>query len=193
MSPEWAIVLVTAIYCLLTLLIFWANHSSVITIKEQLKEMKRQFDESNRAFVTAHFELVRNGLMTICVGNQGTRVATDVRVKIKQIDINTTSGELRNNLEELCRAPFSLGIGQSWFFYLDTIEGFKQITGRSIDFEISYRDEFKSYNNTTSIEFNEHFGPLRYRSAMQDMLNEVREGVAALKKLPEAINRSKKE
>lgn len=79
---DWLMVIITAIYVVATIFICLANIKSAEATREQLVESKRQFDEENRAYVTVTFDVIRGGLMVLCVENHGKQIANDVKVHI---------------------------------------------------------------------------------------------------------------
>ena len=85
MSPDWAMVWITVVYVMATCAICWANIRSANATKAQLAETKRQFDEENRALVTATFEIIRNGIAALCIENHGKQVAYNVEIRMEQL------------------------------------------------------------------------------------------------------------
>ena len=87
---DWLMVIITFVYVVATVFICWANIKSAKATRDQLAESKRQFDEENRAFVTATFDIVRSGLAVLCIENHGKQVANNVEIRISsQMDRDT--------------------------------------------------------------------------------------------------------
>lgn len=181
MNADWAMVAITGVYCLATILILWSNYCSNSNAKKQLTIMKKQYDESNRAVVTAHLELIRNGLIAICVKNHGTRVAMKVNLGIHESSRVGLKGELKDLVSEHNRAVFTLGVGQSWYFLLGATDSMQQLSGKAIRLDLSYKDSIGEYKETNYIEYNEHFGPLLYTSIEQELVNEVKNCAKSIK------------
>lgn len=68
---DWIMVIITTIYVIATIFICKANIKSANATREQVAEQKRQFDETNRAFVTINFDIIRSGLAMLHIQNHG--------------------------------------------------------------------------------------------------------------------------
>ena len=89
--------IVTFVYVIATIFICIANIRSAKATREQVAEQKRQFDESNRAYVTVHFEVTPSKLYTLCVCNHGNKVAKNVHLEISDEFIEELTDELKEN------------------------------------------------------------------------------------------------
>ena len=73
--------IVTFVYVVATIFICMANIKSANATREQVAEQKRQFDESNRAYITVNFEITPSKIYTLCVTNHGNKVAKNVHLE----------------------------------------------------------------------------------------------------------------
>lgn len=184
---DWLMVAITFIYVCATILICIYNFKSTKAMRDQTAEMKRQFNENNRASVTVNFELIRNGLMAIRVWNQGNRMAMNVKVMISGCFLDRCGDEVKKQLEALSHAIFTLGSGQSWYFNLGSHLNISQLKDRNIQFRLSYEDNVQSYIEAVNIGFNEYFAPILYESPIEDLREEVKKGVTNLTNISRSI------
>ena len=75
-------VVLTAVYVIATIAICLFNYKSAQATREQVAESARQFEETNRAFVTVYADFIRNGLFVLCVSNSGNKPAKEINVNI---------------------------------------------------------------------------------------------------------------
>ena len=75
---------ITGVYVIATIAICVANFKSANATRKQLQEQQRQFNESNRAFVTVTFEIIRSGLAMLHIQNTGKQIAQNVHISISQ-------------------------------------------------------------------------------------------------------------
>ena len=55
MTAEWVMVIITGVYVIATIFICWANIKAANASKEQLREMQRQFAETNKPNIELEF------------------------------------------------------------------------------------------------------------------------------------------
>ncbi len=114
----------------------WAAISSIITFimviatfislkhnREQLKEIKRQWQEENRARL--NFSIVsNNGLFLLKISNIGNNNAYDIKLKFSDCFLNCLYAEtVKNNFVNLERKSFIIEAGVSKYIYLSPIYG----------------------------------------------------------------------
>ena len=96
---DWLMVIITAVYVAATIVICVFNGKSAKAAKEQtetarqqIDEMIRQYNESNRPIVIVRFEIIRSGLLCFVLENIGPVVAEDIKIRIND--------EVIDNLEK---------------------------------------------------------------------------------------------
>ena len=184
---DWLMVIITGIYVIATIAICWANIKSAKATREQVAEAKRQFEESNRAFVTVTFEIVRSGVLVLQIKNEGHRIAEKVKIRLSpEFIANLPDGFVKNHAEILCNTAFTLGIGQTKYLHLGGNLQLKDIAKELLSVEISYQDSFSEYNETSIIDLTQYFWQLLYESPTADAYQEMKK----ISKELQSINRS---
>ena len=59
MNADWVMVIITGVYVIATIFICWANIKAANASKEQLREMQKQFAETNRPIIELEFHYSR--------------------------------------------------------------------------------------------------------------------------------------
>lgn len=75
MTPDWAMVIITAVYVVATIFICCANIKSAKASQAQLTEMQRQFAESNRPEIEVEFHYLRRTWYVVRFVNRGEKTA----------------------------------------------------------------------------------------------------------------------
>jgi hypothetical protein len=86
--------------------------------QEQLNEIKRQWDEKNRARLNLSI-IINDGLILLKISNIGKNNAFDIRLKISQNFIdNILSEYIRSTFNHLQEKPFAIEAGKSKYFMI---------------------------------------------------------------------------
>lgn len=143
--------IVTFVYVVATIFICIANIRSAKATREQVAEQKRQFDESNRAYVTVHFEVTPSKLYTLCVCNHGNKVAKNVHLEISGEFIEELENDkVKHLLKNTKESKIDIGIGQKWYLWLGVL-GDRVTMQKSVAFNLTYSDDNTSYNEAYNI------------------------------------------
>ena len=67
---DWAMVVLTAIYVLATILICYFNYRSTKASREQAAEMRRQYEEENRPYITVELIYERKAIYGLRFSNR---------------------------------------------------------------------------------------------------------------------------
>ena len=181
--------LVTAVYVIATILICRANIKSANATKEQIEETRRQFEENNRAFVTVTFDVIRSGLLVLCIENHGKRIASNVNIAVSEEFIqNITDVSDKEHIRELCKASFTLGIGRSWYVGLGNHMQLDELSKAPLAVAISYEDSRSHYREQTSIDLKQYFWVLLYDSPTEDAYQEMRKQTKELEKFQKELH-----
>ena len=168
-------VMITFVYVVATVEICRANINSAKATREQNEELKRQFDEENRAFVTVSLEVIRNGLTVIHIQNFGKLVAENVNVQIDNHFIdNLPNAHAQDNLKSLSNSKFMLGIGQSRYVFIGTSPQNTQIGKETLSVDLSYSDSKKKYKEHIEIDLSQYYWALIYDSPEDDLCEEIK-------------------
>lgn len=189
---DWIMIGITSVYVVATILICIFNYRSAKATKEQVSESIRQFKESNRAFVTITFEIIRSGLAVLHIQNHGKQIAKDVHIQVSQAFMrNMTDLSDRKNLETLSNSTFSLGIGQSWYCLIGSHLQLKQMSKEILHLNFSYSDYFNIYHESTDIDLKQYFWSLIYDSPIEDTYKEMKKIPEDLESINKSINNLK--
>ena len=77
---DWLMVSITFVYAVVTVLILIANNKSAKIAKEQVDEMQREFEESNRPRIEVELQLINRCAIVLRFCNNGRLTAKHVRI-----------------------------------------------------------------------------------------------------------------
>lgn len=185
---DWLMVGITAVYVIATGFICWANIKSAKATREQVAEAKRQFEESNRAFVTVAFEVIKSGLAVLHIQNHGKRVASNVKIQVSSAFVSNIANKTdKEHVKTLCESAFTLGIGQSWYICIGSHLELDQMSSKLLSIEISYEDSESKYNETTVIDLKQYFWALLYESPTEDLYQEIKNLTKSVQSIDKSI------
>lgn len=188
MDPNWVMVIITGVYVVATIFICIANIKSAKATKEQVEEAKKQFEENNRAYVTADFEVIRNGLLAIHITNHGKRVANDITVHIcEEFISNIDEPFFAEQINRINHSRFTLGIGQSWYLSFGSIRHLEKLSDEKIKISFSYIDSKNTYNEFEEIDLKQYHWALLYESPLQDELQEIKVISKSIKSIDKSL------
>ena len=176
---EWIMVIITAVYVVATIVICVFNgkaaKAAIIqtdTAKQQIDEMIRQFNESNRPNVIVRFEIVRSGLLCFVIENIGSVAAEDVRITVNEEFLkNLETVDEQKNLRKATEATIFLSRHQKLHIVLGGQMQFDIIAKVIAKFDITYNGTFKEH---TEIDLSQYSFMLVYRSEMEDISQQLK-------------------
>lgn len=119
MDPQWVMVIITGIYVIATIFICWANFKSANASKEQLKEMQKQYAETNRPLIELEFHYSRRTWYIARFVNHGNMTAQRVKISLEQAFIDSLPEEsFRNELERIKGKECIIGVGQHYDLFI---------------------------------------------------------------------------
>ena len=119
MNAEWTMVIITGIYVVATVFICWANFKSANASKEQLKEMQKQYAETNRPLIEIEFHYSRRTWYLARFVNHGNLTAQHVRINLNQSFIDSLPEEsFRNELKRIMGRECIIGVGQHYDLFI---------------------------------------------------------------------------
>lgn len=118
---DWAMVALTAVYVIATIFICYFNYRSAKASKEQVEEMRRQYDAENRPYITVELIYERRAYYGLRFTNHGKRIANHVSIQFEQgfIDCITEPG-FKSLLEKQKSRECIIGIGQHYDLFFET-------------------------------------------------------------------------
>lgn len=122
-SPDWVMVIITAIYVVATCAICWANIKSAKATRDQVAESIRQFSENNRPYITCEYILKQRSYCGISVRNTGNQVARNLSIHINSAFLDSLKPNGFDSFQKLNESLYTLvGIGQSYEFYFSEVK-----------------------------------------------------------------------
>ena len=118
---DWLMVSITFVYAVVTGLILIANNKSAKIAKEQVDEMQREFEESNRPRIKVELQLINRCAIVLRFCNNGRLTAKHVRIAFDDECIDSLpekefAEQLRNQKGKEC----IIGAGQHYDMFLGT-------------------------------------------------------------------------
>ena len=81
--------LVTIVYVAATIIICWANYQSAKASREQLDEMKKQYEDENRPRIETEYIFVKRSIYGLRFVNHGKETAQNVTIELSEDFINS--------------------------------------------------------------------------------------------------------
>ena len=185
---DWAMVVLTAIYVLATIFICYFNYGSTKASREQAAEMRRQYEEENRPYITVELIYERKAFYGLQFSNHGKRLADHVRIQLDQAFVDSLNEpSFRATLERTKGKECIIGIGQHYDLYFGTNK-FRENTEKSaLSGQVTYQDGSRTYTEAFSIDFDSYATFFSVNSAADDFLKEMRAQTKELKGIKEAL------
>lgn len=185
---DWAMVVLTAIYVLATIFICYFNYGSTKASREQAAEMRRQYEEENRPYITVELIYERKAFYGLRFSNHGKRLADHVRIQLDQAFVDgLNEPSFRATLERTKGKECIIGIGQHYDLYFGTNK-FRENTEKSaLSGQVTYQDGSRTYTEAFSIDFDSYATFFSVNSAADDFLKEMRAQTKELKGIKEAL------
>ena len=173
MLTDWLMVAITAVYVVATIFICRANIKSADATREQVAEAKRQYEEEHRAHIFYKLVYERRAVYGMRFTNHGRRVATNVRILLKQefVDSIPRIPSFDSGLSTLKEREFTLGIGQSYDIYFGGKEFRNNLNKVPIEGTITYSDAKKSYSEKFYIDFEKYATFFSVDSETDDLID----------------------
>lgn len=181
-------VLITAVYVIATILICWANIKSANAAKTQLAEMKRQYDEENRPYITIEVIYEKRCFYGLRFTNHGKRIANHVRIDLgKDFLDSLTDKSMKELLEAEVGKECIIGVGQHYDLFFGTREYWRSPHKASINGSVSYMDGIKPYEDAIDINLIDYATFFSTNSEAEDFLKKVDTLNQELKEIKRAI------
>lgn len=184
---DWLMVIITAIYVVATIVICYFNGISAKaakeqteTAKQQIDEMIRQYNESNRPIVIVRFEVIKSGLLCFVLENIGPVEAYDIKIRINDEFLDNLEKEINNfekedkqiYLRKVTESTLFLSSHQKIYVMLGGNPEFSKIANVPAIFDISYNGK---YDEHTEIDLLQYEGMIIYRSELEDISQHLKD------------------
>lgn len=192
MLTDWLMVIITAVYVLATIFICRANIKSAEATREQVAEVKRQYEGEHRAYISYQFIFERRTWYGMRFTNHGKRVANHVQIKLSQEFLDSISAfQMGRGLKELSEKEFSLGIGQSYDIFFGADEFRSNPNKKPIVGEITYQDSHETYCEAFDIDFEKYGTIFSVNSLADDLHEDMKKMTMGLKSISSELNKLK--
>lgn len=188
MTSEWAMVVLTGIYVVATILICLFNYGSTNASKAQAAEMRRQFDEDNRPYITVELIYERRVFFGLRFSNHGKRLANHVSIQFNQEFIDSINEpNFKNVLEQTKGKECIIGIGQHYDIFFGSDEFRRNPDKAAISGQISYTDGNRSYEESFNIDFDSYATIYSVDTDADDLKKEMKAQTKELKGIKDAL------
>ena len=153
MTADWVMVIITGVYVIATIFICWANIKAANASKEQLREMQRQFAETNKPNIELEFHYSRRTWYIARFVNRGSLSAQHVKINLDQEFIDSLPEEsMKKELERIKGKECIIGAGQHYDLYIGSNQlrgnpNMKPLTGT-----IEYKAQGETYHNDLYVD-----------------------------------------
>ena len=167
-------VIITTVYAGVTIFIMLANRKSAKVAQEELREMKRQYEEDNRPFIEAEFCFERRKWFIFRLVNHGKRNAQHVKFEFDEEFINSLpEKEFRQLLEKQNNKECIIGVGQHHDIYIATNKLINSTNKKPITGWVKYQDEKKEYEVPIFIDI-ENYATFMSVDVEEPLIKEVK-------------------
>lgn len=151
---DWLMVIITFVYVVATCFICWANIKSANSSKAQLEEMKKQYVDENRPYVTVEVIFEKRCFYGLRFTNHGKRIAKNVQIDLGQGFLDSlTESNFKEMLEKQKGKECIIGIGQHFDLFIGSNEFRNRVDKQPVNGWISFSDGVNKYNEPLYIEF----------------------------------------
>lgn len=193
---DWVMVLLTGVYVVATIIICYFNYGSTKAAREQAAEMRRQYEEENRPYITVELIYERKTFYGLRFSNHGKRLANHVVIQLKQAFIDSISEPaFKKALERSQGKECIIGIGQHYDLYFGSNEFRAKTEKEPLAGVVTYQDSGHHYSEEFLIDFESYATFYSVNTDVDDFLKEIKGQTKALKgisgNLREIANNSK--
>lgn len=154
MITDWLMVIITFVYVVATCFICWANIKSANSSKVQLEEMKKQYVDENRPYVTVEVIFEKRCFYGLRFTNHGKRIAKNVQIDLGQGFLDSlTESNFKEMLEKQKGKECIIGIGQHFDLFIGSNKFRNRVDKQPVNGWISFSDGVNKYNEPLYIEF----------------------------------------
>lgn len=180
---DWLLVIITAIYAITTICILLANKASAKATKMQAEEMKRQFEQENRPYITTELIYEKRTFWGLRFSNHGRKIAEHVLIDYDASFIESLSEPFKQIITSQRGKECIIGVGQHYdlFFGKNDIRGKKDL--EPVKGEITYTNNGIKYTGSFNIDLKNYMTFYSIFSEEEDMIKALREQNRELKEI----------
>lgn len=185
---DWAMVALTTVYVIATILICYFNYRSAKVSKEQAEEMHRQYDAENRPYITAELIYERKSFYGLRFTNHGRRIANHVSIQLEQGFLDSIiEPTFKSLLEKQKGRECIIGIGQHYDLFFGTNKFRNNSDKAPIAVHLAYSNGEKTYSDDLHIDFDTYATFFSVNSDTDEMLKEMKTQAEELRGINEAL------
>ena len=196
MTADWVMVIITGVYVIATIFICWANIKAANASKEQLREMQRQFAETNKPNIELEFHYSRRTWYIARFVNRGSLSAQHVKINLDQEFIDSLPEEsMKKELERIKGKECIIGAGQHYDLYIGSNQlrgnpNMKPLTGT-----IEYKAQGETYQSDLYVDLENYMTFFSSTTDEEDLLKSMKKIGDELKGIKQilSIQSTKKE
>lgn len=189
---DWAMVILTAIYVVATIFICRFNYGAAKASKEQVAEMRRQYEEDNRPYITVELIYERKSFYGLKLSNCGKRLANHVRIQLDQRFLDSLDEPIFIELlEQAKNKECIIGIGQHYDLYFGSNKFHANTKKSNISGKVIYQDGTHTYIEEFNIDFDSYATFFSLNSDIDKMLNEMKSQTKELREIGNNVQRLK--
>lgn len=196
MTADWVMVIITGVYVIATIFICWANIKAANASKEQLREMQREFAETNKPNIELEFHYSRRTWYIARFVNRGSLSAQHVKINLDQEFIGSLPEEsMKKELERIKSKECIIGAGQHYDLYIGSNQlrgnpNMKPLTGT-----IEYKAQGETYQSDLYVDLENYMTFFSSTTDEEDLLKSMKKIGDELKGIKQilSIQSTKKE
>ena len=184
-NHELLLLLITFVYVIATILIFYMNKKAADASQKQVIEMQRQYRDSNRPYITCEYILLNRVFCGIRITNHGNMVAKDLTFAISSDFIKSLDPEHFIDFPKLNDSHYKLvGIGQSFDFIFSSAKNKPKVP---FHMTIYYRGEVDKYSETFNFDLEKQLPIYSVTEFSETLIKAIKEQNDILSNIQEAL------
>ena len=187
---NWVLVIVTMVYATATIFICIYNYRLAKATREQVIELKRQYDSENRPYITVELIYVRKAFYGLRLTNHGKRIANHVSICLSQEFIESIAEQnFKSELEKTKGKECIIGIGEHYELFFGTNEFRDNPNKIPISGYVTYSDIKERFRDEFFIDFKIYATAYAVDSDADDLLNAMKKQTQELKDIESVLAR----
>lgn len=169
MTPDWLMVIITAVYVIATIFICYFNAKSAAEARRQTEQMSLQFRMSNRPIVSVEIVYLKRAYWALRFTNRGAETAFNMTISLSKDFINALpEQDFRQRMVKETEKVRTIGVNQHYDLFfggnqIRALENMPPLRGRMNysgigetifveDFEIELQNYATFYSVTSELE-----------------------------------------
>lgn len=177
-------VALTGIYVVATIFISVFNYRTAKATKEQITEIKRQYETENRPYITTEFVYLRRAFYVLRFTNHGKRIATHVKILFDQAFLDSIlEPSFRGMLENQKGRECIIGIEKQHELFIGSNKYTNNPHKIPISGQVVYSDGDNNYTNEFCIDAGKYSTFFSINTDTDDILAALKSQTEQLKKI----------